>query len=87
MARRPRRGQASLAALAKGIYAVPDPMRTYEEFRRFSHADLTGMDREALQIERARLRLCFLLQPEDEPLDAWLVERAQAVEEALRRAR
>jgi hypothetical protein len=65
------------------VYAVPDPLDTEEQWQRARHADLARADRPSLLAERQRLHLRLLL---DRRPHLWLLERASAIQKALRNA-
>jgi hypothetical protein len=70
--------------LLDAFYTVPDPLDTYEQLWHWDHADLDSMDRSSLLAERQLLRLRLLLDPSP---DAWLLDRAARVEEAVSHGR
>lgn len=63
-----------------GIYRVPEPADTLEDFERHAHRDLAGMSRPVLLRERARLRLRLTL---DDAPDGWLLDRLRRIDEML----
>jgi hypothetical protein len=63
------------------FYQRPDPFDTLEAWERAEHRDLPRMTRAQLLAERAKLRLRLLY---DETPPRWFLERARALDEALR---
>ncbi len=68
-------------------YSVPDPLRSYEEARRFEHLDLPELDDLALWQERRRIELALAFVPESAGrICLWLAQRLGAIRrEQLRR--
>jgi hypothetical protein len=62
-------------------YAVPNSLRSFEEWEVRQHLDLCSRTREELQLERERLGHRLLI--DDRP-DQWLLERLDAIDRALR---
>ncbi|HUK57471.1 MAG TPA: hypothetical protein VLY20_12530 [Nitrospiria bacterium] len=63
------------------IYKIPNPLRSEEDWIKWTHRDLAALSRAELERERARLRMRLIL--EDRP-HHWLLERLEVIEEALR---
>lgn len=59
---------------------VPDPMRSLQQYKRFYHLDVDGMDADAIRRE-----LRHVLRLEDE--DDWFVERALRLRAGLHQSR
>jgi hypothetical protein len=67
------------------FYAIPEPLRSYEDLLKFRHLDLTEQRLpEELKLEIDRLRDRLRLDEQPHP---WLFMRLDALEEAVRRAR
>jgi len=62
-----------------GLGAVPNPLRSDVQARRFAHEDLARLDDLALWREGERARFA-LLSVEDEESLAWLKDRVKAVQ-------
>lgn len=73
-------GDGSAHALLELMYGCPEPMRSREEYQRFTHEDLQGFTRERLIVERDRLWHRLLV---DKRPDPWLVQRHEAIDHAL----
>jgi hypothetical protein len=54
---------------------LPDPLRSFEEWRRFTHEDLADMTPAARRWEAHRIRVAAALVDDDRSLPSWLLER------------
>jgi hypothetical protein len=63
------------------LYPVPDPVASDEAWLRFHHQDLGALSREELSLERHRLELRLVIDPEPDP---WLRKRLEAIEQAVK---
>lgn len=68
---------------ARSVYPTPDPFVSLEQYERLHHFDLDRMPLELLHRERRRAALREIL--DDEP-DAWLAERLQHLDAAIKRS-
>lgn len=70
------------------IGALPDPLDTYEQARRYAHWDLSGLSVVDLNRERARAQLWLLIADDGDECDDssdWWGERLRAVEAEVAR--
>ena len=80
----PRRAPArTLADLAMQAYEDPDQFATYEQFLRWTHADLDEMPLEQLERERGQASLRSMSAPDS--ITLWLRDRIRKLDELIAR--
>jgi len=83
-----QRGKPHQSCRIVAGYAIPNELRTFEDYERRQHLDLARLDRFALWSERKRVEWA-LARSEEGPERSWLRERRAAVlsEKRARRSR
>lgn len=79
---RPRRSyQNRITDLIAAIYPLPNPLESYEDWRRFTHQDLDDMTHTQLNREYELVRCRRLL---DDPPHHWFTDRLERVRACTR---